>query len=128
MSHANAIAGHKNDYGSSRHGTYRNCMCIRFAWLGVRVTIAMETSAVLEYLDCDDEAFLLHVRLFDVDLPSGATYELLLRARSGQIVARTKAVVARRVNATGEWRRSAFVFRISHRDLPSGGFRIELKN
>src|SRR5699024_12859189 len=88
----------------------------------------MATYPICEFVEPDESEFLLRVRLRGGDLPANTRNTLVLRSRSGKVVAVSEATVTWRVNATGVWTRSAFNFRIKHSDLTAGGFRRELRS
>src|SRR5690625_222168 len=88
----------------------------------------MSSYPICEYVDHDSEAFTFRVRLRGADLPDGTERTLVLRSRTGTVVASATAQVDWRVNTTGVWSRSAFDFRIEHSVIPAGGFRLELKS
>ncbi len=88
----------------------------------------MATYPICEFVEPDESEFLFRVRLRGGDLPANTRNTLVLRSRSGKVVAVSEATVTWRVNTTGEWTRSAFNFRIKHSELPAGGFRLELRS
>src|SRR5690625_2784100 len=87
----------------------------------------MATYPICEFVEPDESEFLFRVRLRGGDLPANTRNALVLRSRSGKVVAVAEATITWRVNTTGEWTRSAFNFRIKHSELPVGGFRLELR-